>query len=38
MKRSDKKIDFFDGYAQEILISSDDDYKKEKYDYEISNL
>ena len=36
VKRNDKIKEFFDGYAQEILVSTDDDYKKEKYDYEIS--
>ena len=36
VKRNGAKIDFFDGYAQEVLTLSDDEYKKENYDYEIS--
>ena len=33
--RNEKKIEFFDGYAQEVLTSTDDGYKSENYDYGI---
>ena len=33
--RGDKIIEFFDGYAQEVLTSGDDGYKSENYDYDI---
>ena len=37
VKRNGETIDFFDGYAQEVLTKNDaDEYKKENYDYEIS--
>ena len=36
IKRNKETIDFFDGYAQEVINLSDDEYKKENYDYEIS--
>ena len=33
--RDEKKIEFFDGYAQEVITSGDDGYKSENYDYGI---
>ena len=34
--RDEKEISFFDGYAQEILLSSSSKYKSEKYKYKVN--
>ena len=33
--RKEKPIDFFDGYAQEIIDNTDNDYSSESYEYKI---
>ena len=36
VKRDNEEIEFFDGYAQELLTESSSQYKSDYYDYEIS--